>query len=196
MEAASIFSLRAKRAAKKSAFLYLASVVKGQVDSLGSQLSRRAFSKAGDSASRQRGMVGRPGGLTESPIKERRIGRWSEKETRGPERCPREKLVVLGNIDRGRKEGVVADGNGDEKPVQPRGAGEGRKRVSGDVVVGVGVVVDFANIKATFKFFPSLGKFGRRETGVGACRIRQVCNEVKIPTNTSGDPRIDGRKRV
>ena len=85
MEEDSIFSLRAERAAKKRAFLYLARVVKGQVDSLGSQFSRRAFSKAGDSAS-QRGMVGRPGGLTESPVKERRIGRWSEKEARGPER--------------------------------------------------------------------------------------------------------------
>ena len=101
---------------------------------------------------------------------------------------------VMSNIDRGRKEGVVADGNGDEEPVQTRGAGEGRERVSGDVVVGVGVVVNFANIKATFKIFPSLGKFGRRETGVGACRIRQVFNEVEIPTNESGDPRINGRK--
>lgn len=119
-----------------------------------------------------------------------------ERGTRAREVSERKVSGVMGNVDRGRKERVVTDRNGDEKPVQPRGAGEGRKRVSGDVVVGVRVVVDFANIKAIFKIFPSLGKFGRRETGVGACRIRQVFNEVEIPTNKSGDPRIDGRKRT
>ena len=119
-----------------------------------------------------------------------------ERGTRAREISERKVSGVMSNIDRGRKERVVADGNGDEKPVQTRGAGERRKWVSGDVVVGVRVVVDFANIKAIFKIFPSLGKFGRRETGVGACRIRQVFNEVEIPTNKSGDPRIDGRKRA
>ena len=95
----------------------------------------------------------------------------------------------------GEKRGV-ADVNSDKKPVQPRGAGEGRKWVSDDVVVGVRVVVDFANIKVIFEIFPSLGEFGRRETGVGACRIRQVFNEVEILTNKSGEPRIEGRKRA
>ena len=88
-----------------------------------------------------------------------------ERGTRAREVSERKVSEVMGNVDRWREEGVVTDRNGKEKPVQPRGAEEGRKRVGGDVVVGVRVVVDFANIKAIFKNFPSLGKFGRGDGG-------------------------------
>ena len=100
----------------------------------------------------------------------------------------REVSGVMGNVDRGRKEGVVADGNGDEKPVQPRGAGEGRKRVTGDVVVGVGVVVDFANIKAIFKFFPSLANsvVGRR--GLELVVSDRFSTKLRSPQTKVGTP--------
>ena len=42
-----------------------------------------------------------------------------ERGTGAREMNEREVSGVMGNVDRGGKEGVVADGNGDEKPVQP-----------------------------------------------------------------------------
>ena len=95
---------------------------------------------------------------------------------------------VMGDIDRGRKEGVVADGNGDEEPVQPRGTGEGRKRVSGDVVVGVGVVVDFANIKAIFKFSQALvnSVVGRR--GLALVVSDRFATKLRSPQTKVGTP--------
>src|SRR5687768_12004614 len=63
--------------------LNLARAAKGPGESPEAHFSRRAFSKAGDSAT-QPGIVGELGERTASPQKERKTGRWSEKEDRGP----------------------------------------------------------------------------------------------------------------
>ena len=64
----------------------------------------------GDSASHA-GMVGRPETRPELSRKERRTGRWSEKEE------PEGVMVVLGDVNNGVKERVGADRNGGQKPV-------------------------------------------------------------------------------
>ena len=59
MEAVAILTLRAARAATKRAFLNLASVLNPPSEAMGTQFSRRVFSKTGDSAN-QVGMEGLP----------------------------------------------------------------------------------------------------------------------------------------
>ena len=89
MEGVEILTLRASRAAAKRAHLYLARLTKGDPAEHGAHLLRRDSTKAGDSAS-QVGMVGRPGALSELSRKDRRTGKWSEKEDR---ECRMEWLV-------------------------------------------------------------------------------------------------------